>query len=196
MRAVTDMAERRTARSGRTSTRSRRPADRDDQEILDDQEIVDEEPDDQEIVDEEPEVREEDDFDADEPEEGGDDIDDESLDVDEPEAADEDRSAGNGRRRSRGSARPSRSGMTAAGAAKAALRQIAELTAKQPEGITGVERTEDGWTVGLELVEDQRIPSSSDILATYEITIGPDGGLLSYRRVRRYARGRGDTEES
>lgn len=190
------MAERRTARSGRTSTRSRRPADRDDQEILDDQEIVDEEPDDQEIVDEEPEVREEDDFDADEPEKGGDDIDDESLDVDEPEAADEDRSAGNGRRRSRGSPRPSRSDMTAAGAAKAALRQIAELTAKQPEGITGVERTEDGWTVGLELVEDQRIPSSSDILATYEITIGPDGDLLSYRRVRRYARGRGDTEES
>jgi hypothetical protein len=192
------MAERRTARGstgGRTSTRSRQLADRDDQEILDDQEIVDEEPDDQEIVDEEPEVREEDDFDADEPEKGDDDIDDESLDVDEPEADDEDRSAGNGRRRSRGSARPSRSSMTAAEAARAALRQIAELTAKQPEGVTGVERTEDGWTVGLELVEDQRIPSSSDILATYEITIGPDGEMQSYRRIKRYARGRGDTEE-
>lgn len=180
------MAERRTARGGRTSTRTRRPADRDDQEILDDQEIVDEEP----------EVREEDDFDADEPETGGDDIDDESLDVDEPEAADEDSSAGNGRRRSRGSARPSRSTLTAAEAARAALSQIAELTAKQPEGVTGVERTEDGWTVGLELVEDQRIPSSSDILATYEIGIGPDGEMQSYRRIRRYARGRGDTEES
>ena len=191
------MAERRTARSGtggRTSPRSRRPADQDDQEILDDQEIVDEEPDDQEIVDEEPEVRGgEDLLDADEPEKGGDDIDDESLDADEPEAADEDRSAGNGRRRS---ARPSRSSMTAAEAARAALRQIAELTAKQPEGVTGVERTEDGWTVGIELVEDQRIPSSSDILATYEITIGPDGEMQSYRRIKRYARGRGDTEES
>ena len=85
--------------------------------------------------------------------------------------------------------------MTAAEAARAALRQIAELTAKQPEGVTGVERTEDGWTVGLELVEDQRIPSSSDILATYEITIGPDGEMQSYRRIKRYARGRGDTEE-
>ena len=193
------MAERRTARGGtggKAGTRSRRPAARDDQEILDDQEIVEEEPDDQEIVDEEPEIREEDDFDEDEPERAGYEIDDESLEVDEPEAADEDRSAGNGRRRSRGSARPSRSAMTAAEAARAALRQIAELTAKQPEGVTGVERTEDGWTVGLELVEDQRIPSSSDILATYEITIGPAGDLLSYRRVRRYARGRGDTEES
>ena len=86
--------------------------------------------------------------------------------------------------------------MTAGQAAKAALREIAELTAKQPEGITGVERTEDGWTVGIELVEDQRIPSSADILAIYETVIDADGELLSYRRVRRYARGRGDTEEA
>lgn len=188
------MAERRTARSGagsRASTR-RRPADRDDQEILDEQEIVDEEPVDTEPVDEESEVRGEDEYlDADEPDRD-DDMDDESLDADEPEAADERRSADNGRRRP---ARPARSTMTAAEAARAALRQIAELTAKQPEGITGVERTDDGWTVGVELVEDQRIPSSSDILATYEIAIGPDGEMQSYRRIRRYARGRGDTEE-
>jgi hypothetical protein len=150
------MAERRTARTangGRTRTRSRPPADRDDQEILD----------------EEPEVRGEDEFlDADEPERAGGDIDNERLDV----------------------------ATTAAEAARAALRQITELTAKQPEGVTGVQRTEDGWTVGIELVEDQRIPSSSDILATYEITIGPDAEMLSYRRIKRYARGRGDTEES
>ena len=184
------MAERRAARSGaggRTSTRRRRPADRDDQEILDEQEMLDEEP----------EVREDDEFlDADESERDGDDIGDENVDVDEPEPADEDghedRSAGNGQRRR---ARSSRSSMTAAEAARAALDQIADLTAKQPEGITGVERTEDGWTVGLELVEDQRIPSSSDILAMYEIAIGTDGALQSYRRIKRYARGRGDTED-
>ena len=90
----------------------------------------------------------------------------------------------------------SRPAMTAGEAAKSALNQIAELTAKQPEGVTGVERTEDGWTVGIELLEDQRIPSSADILATYETTMDADGELLSYRRVRRYARGRGDPEGS
>ena len=78
--------------------------------------------------------------------------------------------------------------MNASEAANSALRQIAQLTAKQPEGITQVARTEDGWAVSIELVEDQRIPSSSDILATYETTIDADGELLSYRRVRRYAR--------
>ena len=182
------MAERRTARSrtaSRTGTRSRPPADRDEQEMLE----------------AEPEGLEDDEFlDADEPGEA----DDEIRDVDEPEAADEDEmfdepeaadgdeSAGNGRRRP---ARRGRKTMTAGEAAKAALREIAALTAKQPEGVTEVERTEDGWTVGIELIEDQRIPSSSDILATYEIAIGPEGEMESYRRIRRYARGRGDTEE-
>jgi hypothetical protein len=166
------MAERRKVRSGtggRTTTRRREPADRDEQEFLE------EAPEQDELLD------------GDEPE----DADDEILEADEPDDADEDGSPRNGRRPGPDSG----SAMTAGEAARAALRQIAQLTAKRPEGITQVARTEDGWAIGIELVEDQRIPSSSDILATYETTIDADGELLSYRRIRRYARGRGDTEE-
>src|SRR5437016_9777409 len=172
------MAERkaRTGTGSRTSTRGRPPADRDEQEM----------------PEAEPEGLEEDEFlDADEPQEADDELrdadesetadEDEMLDDGEPEAADQDESPANGRRRP---TRRSRKAMTAGEAAKAALREIAALTAKQPEGVTEVERTEDGWTVGIELVEDQRIPSSSDILAIYEPTIDADGELLSYRRVR------------
>ena len=82
--------------------------------------------------------------------------------------------------------------LTAAKAGRYGLRHIAELTGKDPEGITGVEPTEDGWLVTVEVVEDRRIPSSSDILSGYETEIGPDGELVAYRRVRRYTRGRGD----
>ena len=84
------------------------------------------------------------------------------------------------------------SSLSARQAARVALRQILELTDKQAESITGVERREDGWTVSIEVVEDRRIPSSADILATYETKIDEDGELMSYRRVRRYSRGRGD----
>ena len=83
-------------------------------------------------------------------------------------------------------------GLTAARAARVALRQIAELTGKQVEGVTGVGPAEGGWVVGIEVVEEQRIPSSSDILAAYEAALDMDGELLSYRRVGRYPRGRGD----
>jgi hypothetical protein len=99
------------------------------------------------------------------------------------------------RRRSRPSSGAD-SGVTTAEAAQAALRQIAELTGKQTEGVAGIERAEDGWVVGVEVVEDRRIPSSTDVLATYETELDMNGELISYRRVRRYMRGRGDSEDS
>jgi hypothetical protein len=82
---------------------------------------------------------------------------------------------------------------TARDAVRAALREILDLTAKQPESIVGVQRTRDGWTVCFEVIEDRRIPSSADILATYEAAIDADGELMSFRRLRRYSRGRGDS---
>lgn len=73
------------------------------------------------------------------------------------------------------------------------LKQIVELTGKDAEGVSGVEPQDDGWRVTVEVVEDRRIPSSSDLLATYRVDLDADGELLSYRRTRRYARGRGDS---
>ena len=81
--------------------------------------------------------------------------------------------------------------MTAAQAARAGQRQLAEMLGSDPEAVTGVEPTEDGWLVTVEVVEDRRIPSSADVLAMYEVEVGPDGDLLSYRRAMRYARGHG-----
>lgn len=85
-----------------------------------------------------------------------------------------------------------RSRLTAADVGRFGLEQIAELTGKDPEGVSGVEPAEDGWVVTVDVIEDRRIPSATDVLATYETEISPEGELISYRRVRRYARGRGD----
>jgi hypothetical protein len=70
-----------------------------------------------------------------------------------------------------------------------------EMTAKDPEGVTSVAPAEDGWTVEVEVVEDRRIPSSADVLALYEVQIDTEGSLKSYRRTRRYTRGRGNSGE-
>ena len=82
--------------------------------------------------------------------------------------------------------------LSAAEAGREGLQQIMELTGKDPESVTGVRRSQDGWLVTVEVVEDRRIPSSTDILSTYETEIDDDGEPLSYRRTRRYSRGRGD----
>ncbi|MGC1214394.1 MAG: gas vesicle protein, partial [Micromonospora sp.] len=83
-------------------------------------------------------------------------------------------------------------GVSAAEAAREGLRQIAALTGKDPLGTTSLESIEEGWLVGVEVVEDHRIPASTDLLGLYEVELDVEGGLLGYRRLRRYQRGKGD----
>ncbi|MFF5211706.1 gas vesicle protein GvpO [Streptosporangium sp. NPDC000396] len=86
--------------------------------------------------------------------------------------------------------------LSAMTAGAAGLRHIGELTGREPEGVTKVKPMEDGWTVEVEVVEDRRVPSTGDVLALYEAEIDEEGDLLSYRRLRRYRRGSGDTYEA
>lgn len=70
-----------------------------------------------------------------------------------------------------------------------AARQLLELTGRASEGVTGLERTDDGWTVQVEVVEVRRIPETTDVLALYDVEVDEDGELLGYQRVRRFIRG-------
>jgi Gas vesicle synthesis protein GvpO len=89
------------------------------------------------------------------------------------------------RKLERAGGRPRSAGRTA----RLAAAYVAEMTGKEPEGITSLERAGDGgWLVGVEVVETRRIPDSTDILAVYEAELDADGELLAYRRVKRYSR--------
>jgi len=80
--------------------------------------------------------------------------------------------------------------MTAREAAATARDYITELGGQEPVAMTSVELTdEDGWVIQFEVLEQRRIPSSSDILALYDVEIDSDGELLAFRRTRRYLRG-------
>jgi len=87
---------------------------------------------------------------------------------------------------------PKRAG--ASRVAAEAQRQLLELTGRPSEGVIGLERTDDGWTVQVEVVEVRRIPETTDVLALYDVEVDDDGDLLGYRRVSRYTRG--DTGEN
>ncbi|MEV0326439.1 gas vesicle protein [Micromonospora echinospora] len=77
-------------------------------------------------------------------------------------------------------------------AAREGLRQVSRLTGRDPSGVTSVQPNGTGWRVGVELVEDHRIPASTDLLGLYEVDLDADGEVLSFRRVRRYQRGKGE----
>lgn len=76
-----------------------------------------------------------------------------------------------------------------------ALPQLEQLTGREPEGVLGLRRDDDGWLVTIEVVELPRVPSSTDVLATYDVVLDDDGDVREYRRTGRYIRGRGDAGE-
>lgn len=82
--------------------------------------------------------------------------------------------------------------VSAAVAARCAAQHVADFTGRNAEGVISINRTEDGWQVGIEVVETRRIPDTQDVIAIYEVRVDPRGDLLSYKRDRRYSRGQVD----
>ncbi|MEU5347219.1 MULTISPECIES: gas vesicle protein [unclassified Streptomyces] len=74
-----------------------------------------------------------------------------------------------------------------------ARTQLSELTGMVAESVSSFERTEDGWALQIEVLELERVPDTMSLLASYEATCALDGELTGYRRVRRYERGRADS---
>jgi Gas vesicle synthesis protein GvpO len=75
---------------------------------------------------------------------------------------------------------------------RAARDHLRELHQTDPESVSGLERTPNGWTVDLEVVEVRRIPESTDVLASYRVELDDRLDLLSYERTRRYHRAQAD----
>lgn len=80
----------------------------------------------------------------------------------------------------------------AVSAARAAKEQLGELVGKESETVIGVQRTDDGWEVDLEVVETRRIPDTTDVLAIYRVQLDTAGDVEGYQRVERYIRGKAE----
>jgi hypothetical protein len=78
-------------------------------------------------------------------------------------------------------------------AVQGALEQFAGLTQLEPVGATGVRREEDGWSVLVDVVELERVPSTTSVMATYRVDLDVDGELTGYERLRRFTRGSVDS---
>jgi len=82
-------------------------------------------------------------------------------------------------------------------AAVEGAQQLVELTGKEFEGIVGISKDDDGtWTVQVEVLELRRIPSTTDVLAVYEVTVDGEGNLSGYHRSDRYVRGSAGEERA
>ncbi|WP_329286670.1 gas vesicle protein GvpO [Streptomyces sp. NBC_00691] len=100
------------------------------------------------------------------------------------------RSAGEGRSPARRKPAPSRPKAVDAGSAMtSATEQLTRLLGRLPESVSSLKPIDDGWEAQVEVVELERIPDTTSVLASYRVTLDGQGTLLSFERTRRYTRG-------
>jgi Gas vesicle synthesis protein GvpO len=88
-----------------------------------------------------------------------------------------------------------RAALSAQELTEAALSTIADLTRFEPESVTGLEWDGAAWHASVEVLELERIPNTTDVLATYDVQLDDEGTLLGYKRKRRFIRGQAEIEE-
>ncbi|MEK7777311.1 MAG: gas vesicle protein GvpO [Chloroflexota bacterium] len=75
-----------------------------------------------------------------------------------------------------------------------AKSHLGDITGLKPVTVTQVFKDEDGWHVGVEMLEMSRIPPSSDILGSYDVTLSEEGEVI--RMERRGTRLRGESRQN
>lgn len=76
----------------------------------------------------------------------------------------------------------------------AARQTIQDLTGYPPESVSGLQWDGESWLVTVDVCELERVPSTTDMLATYVVQLDDGGGLLGYKRVKRFVRGQAEEE--
>jgi hypothetical protein len=69
-----------------------------------------------------------------------------------------------------------------------AVAQFSDLSGSKPEQISGLRSTDDGWSVLVEVVDVERVPSTTSVLSTYRVDMDSSGEVTGYERIRRYVR--------
>jgi len=77
-------------------------------------------------------------------------------------------------------------------AMRRAAQQLAGLLGNEPDSVSAIKATEDGWTAAVEVVEIERIPDTASVMASYRVDMDGQGDLVGYERVQRYPRGKVD----
>jgi hypothetical protein len=77
--------------------------------------------------------------------------------------------------------------------AERARQQLADIIGMETESVSSLRRSDDGgWTLNVEVLELSRVPSTDDVIGSYEVLLDEDGELMEYRRIRRYPRSKSD----
>ena len=68
------------------------------------------------------------------------------------------------------------------------VEEFVALNGQRAERVSGVRRSDEGWSVLVDVVDVERIPSTTSVLSTYRVDSDGDGQLTGYERIRRFTR--------
>jgi hypothetical protein len=71
----------------------------------------------------------------------------------------------------------------------AARATIEDLVGVKPESVSGMQWDGETWLITVDVCELERVPNTTDVMATYVVQLDDGGGLLGYKRERRFVRG-------
>ena len=74
------------------------------------------------------------------------------------------------------------------GLVRDAVRQFAELSGLEPERVSGVRSSENGWSILVDVVELEQIPATTSVMCTYRVDVDSDKQLTGFERIRRFTR--------
>ncbi|MBI2329412.1 MAG: gas vesicle protein [Chloroflexi bacterium] len=83
--------------------------------------------------------------------------------------------------------------MNASEVLERAREEFVKLGKKPADGVTGLSKTDGGWSILLEALERKAIPDTMDVLGLYELHLDDEGNLLGLDRKK--LRKRGETRE-
>jgi hypothetical protein len=77
----------------------------------------------------------------------------------------------------------------------AARETVQDLTGYPPEAVSALQWDGESWLVTVDVLELERIPSTTDVLGTYVVQLDEEGNLMGYKRTRRFVRGQAEEED-
>lgn len=72
---------------------------------------------------------------------------------------------------------------------KKALPEIKNLLKKEPEAISSIEKTKDGWVIQCDVLEKKSIPETYDLLKIFEVKLNNYGKITGFKQIKKIRRG-------
>ena len=72
---------------------------------------------------------------------------------------------------------------------KKVIPEIKGLLNKEPEAISSVEKTKEGWILQCDVLEKKSVPETYDLLKIFEFKLDNNGKITGFKQLKKIRRG-------